>query len=245
MLALAIYPANLRASSTPVPPCTSNGSAINPAYGPVDNPPTVGIWRDIDLKADDCLGQTHGHMQHVITLAGRFEHTGTVEDLAARIGAISSTAGAMYWSVTEDQWRPLISEAFALEDPIVIVPRREFTAREILSGKKLYLAQNDTRSIGFNVYSQTVRVLGPDRLAIEIVNLSDIRFLLVRMFEAKALASVHLIERLHENIWGYYGLSTIRQGAMEGHEKSFVNRAAAYYRFLIGDPTDKEPPLAP
>jgi hypothetical protein len=58
------------------------------------------------------------------------------------------------------------------------------------------------------------------------------------MFEAKVLASVHLIERLQGNVWGFYGLSTIRQGAVEGHEKYFVNRAAAYYRFFIGDPTD-------
>jgi hypothetical protein len=30
-----------------------------------------------------------------------------------------------------------------------------------------------------------------------------------------------------------------------GHDASYVNRAVAFYRFLAGIPTDREPPAAP
>ena len=139
----------------------------------------------------------------------------------------------------------MVSEAFALKHPTAETARPDFTATEILSGRTLYLAQDDTRSRGLNVYSLTAQLVGPDRLVVEIKNLTPVRFMLVTLFETHTLLSVHFIERIDRDLWGYYGLSAVRHGYVDGREKSFINRAAAFHRFLIGEPAAKEPPLAP
>ncbi len=220
--------------------------ALSPDYGELGGPPVVEAWRDIDLERNDtCLGSIRGRMKLIIVLAGRFNHSRSLEDISSRIGAVSSTKGLPYWSTTEDRWRPLISEAFALEDATSDTPRADFIAQEVLSGRTLYFAQEDTRSTSLNLYSLTARVATPDRMVIEIINLTSIRFWFVTLFEPRTLLSVFFIDRLGSGVWGYYGLSVVRDRSTEGHERSFVNRAAAYYRFITGVPADTEPPLAP
>jgi hypothetical protein len=245
LLSLAICALAQRASSEPVPPCGPGVLATQPPYAQPDDPPAVAVWRDITLGPDDCLGKVEGPMELVIALAGRFKHSGTMEDLATRVGAVSFMAATQYWSATEGRWRPLISKAFAVEDLSTLAPRQNFAAGEITSGRRLHFAQDDTRSTGLNVYSLRELGLGSDRLAIEIVNVTDIRFLLATMYDAEALVSLHFVEHLEGDVWGYYGLSAVRVGAAGGRTKSFINRAAAYQRFITGVPTDKPPALAP
>lgn len=245
MLLMAVAPVSESAGARPVLPCGAEPADVAPKYAPLGAPPAVAVWHNITLAPDTCLGQAKGHQTLAIALAVRFEHRGTLEDLAARAGAISATRAIRYWSVTDGEYRPLISEAFALDGPDTHARRPDFTASEVLSGRTLYFAQNDTRSTGLNLYSLKARRLGPDELAIEVVNITDIRFLVFTMFGARSLVSLHIFRRLDGQVWGYYGLSTIRGGVAGGHEKSFVNRAAAYQRFMIGAPTGKAPPLAP
>jgi hypothetical protein len=245
LFVLAVCMFDQRVSSEPVPPCGPAVLSSQPPYAQLDDPPAVAVWRDITLDPDDCFGQVQGPMELVIALAGRFRHAGTLEDLALRVGAVSSMAATRYWSVSDGRWRPLISEAFAVKDLTTLAPRQDFSAGEILSGRTLYFAQNDTRSTGLNVYSLSDLTLSPDRLAIEIVNVADIHFLLATMYKAGTLVSLNFLEHLEGDVWGYYGLSAIRDGATEEHTKSFINRAAAYHRFITGVPTDAEPALAP
>ena len=46
-------------------------------------------------------------------------------------------------------------------------------------------------------------------------------------------------------LWGYYVVSTAKSVPLSGYERSFVNRAAAAFRFYAGLPDDGDPPLAP
>jgi hypothetical protein len=245
MLGLAICVLDQKAFPEPVPPCGPAVHSTQPPYAERDDPPAVAVWRDISLGPNECLGQAQGAMELVIALAGHFTHAGTLEELAARVGSISSMTAIQYWSVGDSKWRPLISKALAVEDPTNLKPRHDFTADEIVSGRTLYFAQDDTRSSGVNVYSLKARKLDPDRIVIEIVNITDIRFLLATMFEPRALFVLHFMERLHDHKWGYYGLSAARDGATEGKARSFINRAAAYHRFITGVPSDEQPALAP
>jgi len=184
-------------------------------------------------------------MKLVVALAARFRGPESIEDIAARVGAVSATSGLLYWSTTDGNWRVLISEAEALRGRSTGAVRADFAAREVLGDRTLYFRQKDTRSTGWNLYSLRGRRLGPERLAVEVVNLSAIRFLLITLAEARSLVSLHFVERLGPGLWGYYGLSAVRDGAGEGFDKSLVNRAAAFYRFLTGRPGDAGPPLAP
>lgn len=241
-LAVAATPA----VAQPVPPCPPGNAAVVPAYGELGRPPVVQTWRDIDIEdREACLGGMRGRMALVVALAVRFDGTKSLEDIATRIGAISATEGLPYWSVTDRQWRPLTSISFAIEDPATRRRRPDFSAQEILSGRNLHFAQNDTRSTGLNVYSLSATSVASDRLVVEVANLTPIRFALVTLFDPQALRSVHFMDRLESGAWGYYGISAVRAGAVDGQEKSFVNRAGAYYRFLAGVSPAKEPPLAP
>lgn len=245
-LVAALVAAGSPAAGQPIAPCLPDQAAIVPPYGDKGHAPTVQIWRDIDLAdRNACPGTTSGRMALVVALAARFDGTRSLEDIAARIGAISATEGLRYWSVTDGRWRTLVSESFAIDDPDTRRRRPDFTAREILSGSPFFFVQNDTRSTGRNVYRLSAISVGRDRLVVEIVNLTPIRFTLVTLYEAQALRSLHFFDRQANGDWGYYGISAVRAGAVDGLEKSFVNRAAAFYRFLVGEPPDGAPPLAP
>ncbi len=76
------------------------------------------------------------------------------------------------------------------------------------------------------------------------MNLTAVRTFLAKIYDARALSSVHVFEHLESDIWGYYGIFSARDGVAMGTIASFKNRAAAYQRFITGVPTDSEPPLA-
>jgi hypothetical protein len=230
-------------------PCTAGGTPY-PAYAAAGTAPAVEIWRDIELDGDqDCLGRLQGRMVLVAALSARFRHAGTLDDLAGRAGAISETVGLKYWSTTEQSWRTLISGATALTGPGGDWRdgdqwRADFSAAEIRSGETLWFRQNDTRSTGENLYRLRALQSGPDRLVVEIVNESPITFTFVTLFGAHELLSLHVVERLEGDLWGYYSLAAVREEPVEDYAKSLVNRAAAFFRFLRGQPGDAAPPLA-
>jgi hypothetical protein len=244
-LELAGSPAD--AESLPRPPCAP-GETPRPAYAPAGAPPAVQVWQNVELPADACFGALTGPMNSVAVLAGRFRHPdgagGTLDDLAARFGAVSQSVGQLYWSTTEQAWRALVSEAFALSGNDTDLKRPDFTAAEVRSGETLYFAQNDTRSTGLNRYRMTALQSRPGRLVVQVVNESPVAFTFVTLFHEEGLLSLHFVERLEDGLWGYYGLAAVREGSVAGHTNSLVNRAAAFYRFLRGVPGDAGPPLA-
>ncbi len=246
LLVIVLSAAGFGVEAGPVPPCGATGAAVVPPYAKLGDPPTVGIWRDVELARDEpCLSALRGRAKLAVVLSGRFGDSRSIEQIAARVGAISSTKGLRYWSATEGKWRTLVADAFALASQDMENRRADFTPAEILSGRTLYFAQRDTRSTSLNTYSLTGRLLGKRRLAIEMVNLTAIRFVFFPLFEPKSLRSLHFFEMLEPGVWGYTGISAIRDGSVEGYEKSLVNRAAAIYRFFRGIPADRDPPLAP
>ncbi len=247
LLLAVVTPAGVSAAAEPPlpqPPC-GPGDMPFPAYAAPDAPPAVATWRDLVLPGEGaCFGQLAGPTAVVVALAGRFRFGGSLDDLAARIGAISKTAGLRYWSTGEQKWRRLISEAWALSGPEVAARRQDFTAAEIRTPGRRYFAQNDTRSTGANLYSLITRPSAPDRLAVEIANESPLSLSLLRLFDEAELLSLVMVEHLGGDLWGYYGVMAARDSAAEGYEKSLVNRAAAFQRFLLERPGDDAPPLA-
>jgi hypothetical protein len=87
---------------------------------------------------------------------------------------------------------------------------------------------------------------GPDRLAIE--NVTVMRYLLLTLFHLAEMPSIYFLNRESDRVWRYYCMSCTGRNASRlatGHEASTINRAVAFYRFLVGIPTDQEPPAAP
>lgn len=240
-------------------PCGT--AASFPAYpadaAPGVAPAVVRAWQAGDgsppWTPPACTGwaAAGGHgFRTLIALAGRIRLAGNgVDRLLGRFGAVSMLRGARYWSVSDGGWRPLVSDASALDGPDADRHRPDFTAAELGSGRDFYFVQSDGRSSGGVVYRLRVRESGPDRLVVQTENVTPIRLAVFTLFRPGALQAVHFLRRLSPTDWAYYGLSrTIEEGSSPltgGHEASFVNRAAALFRFLAGVPTDRDPPMAP
>jgi hypothetical protein len=244
MAALVFPAATIAAGHGPMPPCPPGDPVAEPAFAAIGAPPAVAVWRSVALGAGDCFDGLDAPMDLLVALSVRFRISGGVEEIATRVGAISNMIGMQYWSVTDGGWRELVSAAYAVSDPENRVRRGDFTAAEVLSGRTLYFVQDDSRSSGLNLYSLTVRRIGADGLAVAFVNMASIRYFLVPLFDPGALISLQVVRHLQGDEWGYYGLSAVRNGGGSNHERSWINRAAAYQRLLMGEPTDGAPPLA-
>jgi hypothetical protein len=86
-----------------------------------------------------------------------------------------------------------------------------------------------------------------NRLVFDVENVSTMHYLLVTLFHPGEIQSIYFLDRESENVWRYYSIVRTGKNAnqmMTGNETSAVNRANAFYRHLVGIPTDQEPPAA-
>jgi hypothetical protein len=236
------------AGQTPHPPCEREAF---PPFPRIGMPANAQAWWQDDLPGDwaipPCVGWTLDGPAVIVALAGTFRHDGTVEDLAARLGAISTTRGIRYWSVTDDAWRVLVTEASALTASDG-APRPDFSAAEVVSGADLYFAQEDNRSSSPVTYRMRVRAARPDRLEYEVENVTSVYWHGLLVYESGDLRSAHFLARGPDDIWTYYSFGTIGEGflsSLGGELSSHINRSVAFFRHLAGIPTDQEPPAAP
>lgn len=228
-----------------MPPCVP-GARVVPGYVSEAQTPAVAVWRDQVLAfGSGCPAALNGQADLVIAVSRAFRHSGSVEDLARRVGAVSALDGLQYWSATDGAWRELISQSQALSGPRVEETRGDFSAQDVMGGGTLFMTQRDTRSSGGNLYALSGAVQGRDQLSVTTVNLTAIRFLVATVFAPETLVSTHVFTRLDGYVWGYYGLIVVKPGGRTRGVASFINRAAAFERFLTGRSPTAEPPLAP
>jgi hypothetical protein len=182
----------------------------------------------------------------LITTVGRFRYASGAEDLLRHIGAISELAGMRYWSTTHQRWQTLIVDAYALTGSQPTQRRRDFTPDEMKEGKVLYFEQADNLS-GKAIYRLHIAEASADRLVFDIENVSIMRYLFVTLFHPGEMQSIYFLDRESANVWRYYSITRTGRNASRlatGHESSSINRAVAFYRSLVGIPTDQEPPAA-
>jgi hypothetical protein len=234
----------------PTPPCGISASSLT--YPPIGVPPTIEIWHGTDLeragwRPPACSGWPHlSRSKLVLAFAGSFRFDGTVDALLTRIGAVSTLSDTLYWSITDQAWRPLSVGTAALSRPDASSRRPDFTAAEMAVGRELFYWQNDSRS-GEIVYRMQVLERSAGRAVIATDNLTSVRFFMIPLFAPGALQSVEYIEQLSPARWGVYILLRTGEGTSwfaDSHPGSYVNRAVAVFRHLAGIPTDQEPPAA-
>jgi len=231
----------------PRPPC---GGETFPSYPDPDDSPAVKMWDRADLGSDwappACTGWTTPGFSTLAVTVARFRHTSAAAGLLRRIGAISELKGVRYWSTTHKQWRALILEAYAVSGPGHDQRRADFSPDEIGHEQAVYFLQQDNLS-GKATYRMRILSVSPDRIVFDMENVSTMKYFLLTMFPPGEMQSIYYLERESDDVWRYYSIS--RSGKMAssltaGHDASSINRAVAYYRYLAGIPTDKEPPAA-
>jgi hypothetical protein len=237
-----------RAEALPQPPCES---ATVPPYPDLANSPAVKYWGHTESGSDwippACTEWTDAGFTTLVATAARFHHDSGIEELLRRVGAISSHVGIRYWSTTHKRWRTLITDAHALSGASGDLRRADFTPGEMTEGKILYFQQEDNLS-GKAIYRMRIRSVSPDRLVVDTENIGDVRYLWMPIFHPGELQSITFLDRESQDVWRYYSIMRTGKNASPlaaGYEASSINRAVAFYRYLAGIPTDKEPPASP
>jgi hypothetical protein len=238
---------NLDSQTGPQPPC---GTSPVPYYPDPGQSANVKSWSKADFGSDwklpACTGWEDVGFTRLVTIAARFPYTSEADGLLRRMGAISALKGPRYWSTSHKQWRTLILDACALPDPDSDQCRRDFTPDEMREGKVLYFEEVDNIS-GKAIYRIRILANSSTRLVFAVENVSTIRFHLLPIFHAGELQSIYFLDRESDKVWRYYGM--VRSGKrvnslIAGNEASFVNRAVAFYRNLVGVPDNQEPPAS-
>jgi hypothetical protein len=246
--AMLLFQARGYAQPAPQPPC---GTDPIPPYPGLDSPPAVKFWSESDFGRDwmppACTGWSAAGFSTLITTAARFRYTSGAEALLRHIGAVSDLRGMRYWSTTHKQWQTLIVDAYALTgSPPPIARRQDFTADEMKPGKVLYLEQADNLS-GAATYRMHIAEASADRLVFDVENVGTMRYFFVTLFHPGEMQSVYFLDRESDDVWRYYSITRTGPNASRlatGHPSSSINRAVAFYRSLVGIPTDREPPAA-
>jgi len=231
----------------PQPPC---GETPVPPYPGLDSPPIVKFWSDSDLgrgwRPPACTGWAGTGFSTLITTAARFRCASGADGLLRHIGAISELTGMRYWSTTHKQWQTLIVGAYASTGVPSAHRREDFRIDEMKQGQVLYFEQVDNLS-GSAIYRMHIAEVSADRLVFDVENASIMRFFLLTLFRPGEMQSVYFLDRESDNVWRYYNIARTGRNASRltaGHESSSINRAIAFYRSLVGIPTDQEPPAA-
>jgi len=249
LLMLLPWAVSIAAEEPPRVPCASDP---NPAYAAVDSDPAVRVWASAQtaIAIDSaCAPTKHGKFMMVAALSGRFRETGGIDKLLKRLGSMSDMQTIRYWSVSDKQWTTLLFKASALSGPSAVQTRGDFSAAEMKNSQELYFAQTDNRFRQEAVYRMRVLATGSDQAAVEVENVTPIRaslaFVPVTVFSPGELRTVHLLKRIAGDVWSYYLLTAANGARAQTQQSSLVNRAAALYRYVTGQQTDREPPLAP
>ena len=67
------------------------------------------------------------------------------------------------------------------------------------------------------------------------------RYFFIPILHPGELQSMYFLDRESDNVWRYYSIVRTGKNAnrlIAGNESSSVNRAVAFYRYLVGIPTD-------
>jgi hypothetical protein len=244
---MLIYQSCAWAQSAPQPPC---GRDPVPDWPALDDSAVAKLWSRAEFGRDwtppACTGWTSKGFTTLVSTAARFRYGLGAEGLLRHIGAISELAGMRYWSTTHKQWQMLIPAAWALTGLQSGRVRQDFAPDEMKEGNVVYFEQEDNLT-GKGVYRMRIVRASPDRLVFNVENVGTMRYLFVPVFHPGDMQSVYFLDRESDNIWRFY--SMLRTGAdanglVTANDSSAINRAVAFYRWLVGIPGDQEPPAA-
>jgi len=231
----------------PQPPC---GGESVPSYPDVEHSPTFKVWDRASLGREwmppACLGWSATGFATLVTTVAQFRNFAGVDGLLDRVSAISGLTGIRYWSTTRQRWAPLVLSASALAGPQGARHRHDFSKNELAPGSTLYFQQSDNTS-GKATYLLRIVSVAPNRLIFETENMTALRYFLVPIFPPHELQAAYFMEQESPEVWRYYSVARTGKnanGLAAGHDSSTINRAAAFFRYFAGIPTDQEPPAA-
>ena len=226
------------ARDMPAPPCAG---PPNPTYPEALGVPAIDVWLDRrgleSWHPPACLDWQDKPATALIAVSGLFRHDGTLEDLLTRLGAVSQYTSISYWSWSKQRWRHLFEKTAALSAPVRTAERPDFKADEFREGDQLFILQNETGSVGEVIQRVSIIDRTEDGIEIGITNLSAARVAFLTLFDPGGSEVRLWIEREADDRWTYYSLTRLSGAgllARSAMKRSYVSRADAMFRYLIG-----------
>src|SRR6202022_529537 len=112
--------------------------------------------------------------------------------------------------------------------------------------RELFFGQVDELS-GKAIYRMHIVEASASRVVFDVENVSTMRYFFRPYLHPGELQSMYFLDRESDKVWRYYSIVRTGRnanGLIAGNESSSVNRAVAFYRYLVGIPTNQEPPGA-
>ena len=247
-LAFALTSGVAMASDLPAEPaCMRNGAP--PVYAPLNAPPIARAMRvsagGIPPAGASCFEKSDSAATW-ITVASIVRTSNSQNAFIARLGAISTLAAVQYWSTTEQKWRPMVTSASAITSARSRLPRADYSLADLVAGEDRYYSVTDSRSGRAVAYRLRLLQSQPTGLLVETANVDAIRQWGITVYAPGGLHTLYFLKKQSPDVWDYYSVTRVLPDTFlaEGHDKSFINRAVALYRHIVGLPTDAEPPSA-
>jgi hypothetical protein len=175
--------------------------------------------------------------------AGRFRAP-DMDTIAGRLAAISSLINVRYYAGSDENWKNLYSEVYALRDTASASNpsdnrRPDFSQADIDGGRILRYWQDENSALEGIIYRMNIVERTPDKLVYTIVNETAAKALFLTASQPGEFRQYYAIEREQGDVWRYYSLIEARVGAgpFSLSSRSFRSRATAYYRHIAGYPT--------
>jgi hypothetical protein len=223
---------------------------IHPTYPPPNAPPSVQVTEVAGNASApsgaNCFAE-HNPAATWTTVSSVVRTLLTPDELMQRFGAISQLPGLLYWSTTDEAWRPMISAAFAVDSADAVKPRADYSFNELITGTVRYYRVTDTRTREPINYRLQVRPSPPGHLVVETTNVEPIKKWGITLYKPDGLRTLYFLNQRSPNTWSYYSITRAIPATFlaKGHEKSYINRAVALYRHYMRLPITDEPPAAP
>ena len=222
------------------------GNAPPPAYPAFDKPALVHSWLrggHQDGALPDCNVLRTQDVELLVRVTARFHSPLDLAAMLGRLGAVSALKGMPYWSYTDRKRQLLVRESYAVDNPVSMKPRADFSPAELHGGALLFFAQSDNRATTLVPYSLQLLSAGHERLVLRVENIGDLRYMGLKVVAARELQWVVALEPTATGHWGYrslLGICRLGLGGAEQHRLSNLARSVALFDHLARCQTDIE-----
>jgi hypothetical protein len=212
------------AQTNPRAPCDDVQPGLR--YAQPGRAPSFNVWSEGNpgkqWTPPACTGWTPKDGT-LVAIASQFRYMGNVYGLLSRFGGISTLRGLRYWSITDNGWQTLITDATALDGPDLARPRADFIVAEMRAGADLYYTETSAN------------------IVVAVENVTPVQIFMLTVFGLGDLQSVNFLTRKATGLWSYYGLArsgVVIRSLIGAKEESYVYRALALYSHFTDTPID-------
>ena len=217
-------------------PCTGK---VIPAYPSTDQTFATRIWTRDQIPSwvpPACMDWNTLTFDFMLAISGRFTNVDNVADFARRVVSFSTLTKMRYWSVSNDEWRPLFDDAGTLSNIGLESRRNDFTSIDVQSGAQFYYFQDESSPLGPVIFLMTIIERSPKRLIFTSINISPFQVPFFDAVKAGGFDQYYIIQKELGQTWTYYSLvrTKMSHAFLAPSTSSSLNRAFAYFRHIAG-----------